>query len=118
VLQDYVDDFPLDAEGRRELAFDREVETAFYNTLPDNLDKLLSRHPLKCPVTFIGGDQSAEMKQVGMDMTRKVTKGRIMMLDAATSSRWKSHSPRLRRLRPHCGTWGTAPKPGLPLSFA
>lgn len=83
VLQDYIDDFPLDAEGRRELAFDREVETAFYNTLPDNLDKLLSRHPLKCPVTFIGGDQSAEMKQVGMDMTRKVTKGRIMMLDGS-----------------------------------
>ena len=83
VLQDYVDDFLEDAEGKRVLAFDRDIETAFYNTLPDNLDKLLARHPIKCPVTFIGGDQSAEMKQVGMDLTLKVTKGRIMMLDGS-----------------------------------
>jgi pimeloyl-ACP methyl ester carboxylesterase len=81
VLQDYVDDFPEDSEGQRWLAFDRDVETAFYNTLPDNLDRLLARHPVKCPVTFIGGDQSAEMKQVGMAMTDKVTRGRTMMLD-------------------------------------
>lgn len=83
VLMDYVDAFAEDAEGKRVLAFDRAVETAFYNTLPDNLDRLLARHPLKCPVTFIGGDQSAEMKQVGMAMTEKVTKGRIMMLDGS-----------------------------------
>ncbi|WP_296508125.1 alpha/beta hydrolase [Rhodoferax sp.] len=81
VLQDYVDEFPEDSEGRRVLAFDRDVETAFYNTLPDNMDRLLARHPVKCPVTFIGGDQSAEMKQVGMDLTHKVSRGRIMMLD-------------------------------------
>lgn len=78
---DYVHDFPEDSEGKRVLAFDRDVETAFYNTLPDNLDRLLARHPLKCPVAFIGGDQSAEMKQVGMDLTNKITKGRNMMLD-------------------------------------
>mgnify|MGYP006192394607 FL=1 len=81
VLMDYVHDFPEDSEGKRVLAFDRDVETAFYNTLPDNLDRLLARHPLKCPVAFIGGDQSAEMKQVGMDLTNKITKGRNMMLD-------------------------------------
>ena len=83
VLQDYVDAFDADEEGKRVLAFDRAIETAFYNTLPDNLDRLLARHPVKCPVTFIGGDQSAEMKQVGMAMTEKVTKGRIMMLDGS-----------------------------------
>jgi pimeloyl-ACP methyl ester carboxylesterase len=81
VLMDYVHDFPEDSDGKRVLAFDRDVETAFYNTLPDNLDRLLARHPLKCPVAFIGGDQSAEMKQVGMDLTNKITKGRNMMLD-------------------------------------
>ena len=83
VLQDYVDAFEEDGEGKRVLAFDRAIETAFYNTLPDNLDRLLARHPVKCPVTFIGGDQSEEMKQVGMAMTEKVTKGRIMMLDGS-----------------------------------
>jgi len=70
-------------EGKQLLSFDRDVETAIYNTLPDNLEGLLKRHPLKCPVAFIGGRQSAEMKQVGMGMTEKVTKGRIMMLDGS-----------------------------------
>lgn len=83
VLMDYVEAFSEDADGKRSLAFDRAIETAFYNTLPDNLDRLLARHPVKCPVTFIGGDESAEMKQVGMTMTEKVTKGRIMMLDGS-----------------------------------
>lgn len=55
--------------GKRVLAFDREVETQIYNTLPDNLDRLIRRHPLKCPVAFIGGIQSLEMQQVGMGMT-------------------------------------------------
>ena len=32
----------------------------------------LRRHPLQCPVAFIGGTESAEMKQVGMAMTHKV----------------------------------------------
>jgi pimeloyl-ACP methyl ester carboxylesterase len=87
VLQDYIEHGTQDATGpdagQRELSFDREVETAIYNTLPHNLEGLLKRHPLKCPAAFIGGRQSAEMKQVGMAMTEKVTKGRIMMLDGS-----------------------------------
>ena len=61
----------------------REVETAIYNTLPDNLDRLIRRHPLKCPVAFIGGIQSLEMQQVGMGLTEKLVKGRVMMLDGS-----------------------------------
>lgn len=57
---------------RRVLDFDREVETAIYNTVPHNLDRLLLRHPLRCPVGFIGGTRSQEMRQVGMTMTRRV----------------------------------------------
>ncbi|MGC1172521.1 alpha/beta hydrolase [Polaromonas sp.] len=87
VLRDYIEHGTHDAHGddskQRLLSFDRDVETAIYNTLPDNLEGLLKRHPLKCPVAFIGGRQSAEMKQVGMAMTEKVTKGRIMMLDGS-----------------------------------
>ena len=83
VLQDYVDSFTEDESGKRWLAFDRAVETAIYDTLPHNLDRLLARHPLQCPVAFIGGDKSAEMKQVGMALTQKVTRGRIMMLDGS-----------------------------------
>lgn len=87
VLQDYVDHGTRDeadsAGTRRVLCFDREVETAIYNTLPDHLDRLLRRHPIKCPVAFIGGRQSVEMRQVGMDMTDRLTRGRKMMLDGS-----------------------------------
>ncbi|EJL80644.1 putative hydrolase or acyltransferase of alpha/beta superfamily [Polaromonas sp. CF318] len=87
VLRDYIAHGTYEGtgedEGKQLLSFDRDVETAIYNTLPDNLEGLLKRHPLKCPVAFIGGRQSAEMKQVGMAMTEKVTKGRIMMLDGS-----------------------------------
>ena len=76
VLRDYIDHGTYDqatAQGsRRVLSFDREVETAIYNTLPHNLDRLLRRHPLQCPVGFVGGSESQEMKQVGMAMTRRL----------------------------------------------
>jgi pimeloyl-ACP methyl ester carboxylesterase len=83
VLEDYIAHGTHDEDGKRVLSFDRAVETAIYNTLPDNLDRLMRRHPLKCPVAFIGGRQSAEMKQVGMAMTEELTRGRQMMLDGS-----------------------------------
>ena len=83
VLRDYVAHCTHDEEGERVLSFDRDVETAIYNTLPDNLDRLLKRHPLRCNVAFIGGRDSEEMKQVGTAMTVQVTGGRMMMLDGS-----------------------------------
>ena len=83
VLMDYVSYGTRDEDGQRVLSFDRQIETDFYNTVPDNLDRLLARHPLKCPVAFIGGRDSQEMQQVGMGMTDKITKGRTMMLDGS-----------------------------------
>lgn len=83
VLQDYVAHGLKDQDGKRVLAFDRDVETAIYNTLPHHLDTLLKRHPLRCPAAFIGGCASQEMKQVGMDMTLRITRGRTMMLDGS-----------------------------------
>ena len=83
VLADYAVHGTRDVDGQRMLAFDRDVETAIYNTLPDNLDRLLKRHPLKCPVAFIGGTRSEEMKQVGMAMTHQLVKGRLMMLEGS-----------------------------------
>lgn len=87
VLRDYIEHGTLDANTpqgpRRVLAFDRDVETAIYNTLPHNLDRLLRRHPLQCPVGFLGGNDSQEMKQVGMAMTHKLVgphPGRLRML--------------------------------------
>ncbi|WP_326543489.1 alpha/beta hydrolase [Pseudorhodoferax sp.] len=94
VLADYIahgtHDEAHEGQTRRVLSFDRDVETAIYNTLPDNLDRLLRRHPIKCPVAFLGGRQSAEMRQVGMAMTSRVVgadgkgdPGRVMLLDGS-----------------------------------
>ena len=57
------------------------METTIYNTLPHNLGSWLSRNPLRCPVAFIGGRSSREMKQVGMDLTQRITQGRISIQD-------------------------------------
>jgi len=83
MLRDYVEHGMQDEDGKRVLSFDRAVETAIYNTLPDNLDRLLKRHPLKCPAAFIGGTHSVEMRQIGMALTERITKGRIMLLDGS-----------------------------------
>lgn len=83
VLRDYMASgiAPDPAHGGVQLAFRREIETRFYNTLPHHLAGVLRRHPPRCPVSFIGGTQSAEMRQVGMATTRRVCKGRIEMLE-------------------------------------
>jgi pimeloyl-ACP methyl ester carboxylesterase len=83
VLDDYITHCTHDKDGERVLSFDRDIETTIYNTLPDNLDQVLRRHPLKCAVGFIGARGSEEMKQVGMSMTVEVTQGRMMMLDGS-----------------------------------
>lgn len=83
VLEDYVAHCTHDEGGKRLLSFDRDIETAIYNTLPDNLDRLLRRHPLQCPVSFIGGLQSEEMKQVGSAFTERIVEGRIAMLQGS-----------------------------------
>jgi len=84
VLSDYVHKaMHAGEDGKWHLDFRREIETAIYNTLPDNLDRLLKRHPLQCPVAFIGGTRSLEMQQVGMTMTKAITGGRRMMLDGS-----------------------------------
>jgi pimeloyl-ACP methyl ester carboxylesterase len=85
VLADYVAfgtrEEVLKDQSQRVLSFEREVETAIYNTLPSNLESMLKTHPVKCPVTFIGGLRSAEMRQVGMTLTQRITQGRVMMLE-------------------------------------
>jgi pimeloyl-ACP methyl ester carboxylesterase len=88
-LRNYIDHGTHEADAadendqRRLLSFDRNIETAIYNTLPDNLDSLLRRQPPHCPVAFIGGRESKEIAQVGMSATIKVTHGRVMMLDGS-----------------------------------
>jgi hypothetical protein len=85
VLQDYVKHGTHDehtAQGtRRVLSFDRDIESAIYNGLPDHLESYFKRHPLQCKAALIGGLQSRELKQVGLDFSRRVTQGRVMKIE-------------------------------------
>lgn len=83
VLHDYIDHGTFVHGDARALAFDRDVETAIYDNLPDNIGRLLRNKPLQCPCAFIGGRQSVEMKRAGMAATLRLTRGRISMLDGS-----------------------------------
>ena len=85
VLADYIacGVEPDPVQGGVRLAFDRAVETRIYNTLPHHFGTLLQRHPPQCPVHFIGGTRSAEVRQVGLATTRALTHGRITWMDGS-----------------------------------
>jgi pimeloyl-ACP methyl ester carboxylesterase len=83
VLRDYVTHGTEARDGRRVLAFDRAVETAIYDGLPHTLERQLKLHPLRCPVHFIGGTDSEELRRVGLALTQRVTRGRISMLEGS-----------------------------------
>jgi pimeloyl-ACP methyl ester carboxylesterase len=81
VLADYVKaGTEADEQGRR-LAFDRQVETDIYNTLPHHMGRLARRYPPACPVAFVGGTISNEVRQVGMAATQRVTQGRVSWIE-------------------------------------
>ena len=65
------------------LAFRREVETRFYNTLPHHMGALFARHPVQAPVAFLGGTQSVECRQVGLAATRAITSGRMVFIEGS-----------------------------------
>ncbi|MBB3193429.1 alpha/beta hydrolase [Roseateles terrae] len=66
VLKDYIDSgFDRLEDGRIKLGFSRDIETRIYNTLPHNLPRILRNHPPRCPVAFIAGTQSEELRQAG-----------------------------------------------------
>lgn len=84
VLQAYVDcGFEERADGKTHLAFSREAETRIYNTLPHHLDALLKRHPPRCPVGFIGGTQSDEMRRAGLAATKALVGDREIWLEGS-----------------------------------
>jgi pimeloyl-ACP methyl ester carboxylesterase len=87
VLDDYVRcAFVPQAPGARgepgwTLAFDRRIEARIYDTLPHHVGALLRRHPLRCPLGFIGGRQSVEVRQGGVELTRRIAGERFEWVD-------------------------------------
>ena len=73
MLSDYID-FAIPqtgANGGRTLAFDRHVEYLIYRTLPHTLGARLARGA-QVPVGFIAGTHSKEVRQVGLELTRRI----------------------------------------------
>ena len=70
-------------ERMHRLAFRREVETAIYNSLPHHMMRVLRAHPLQCPLAFIQGSQSLEVRRVGLAATRRLAHGRISTIEGS-----------------------------------
>ena len=84
VLADYIacGTEPADDGGVR-LSFRREIETRFYNTLPHHFDRVLKRHPPRCPVGFVGGRHSTENRQAGLAVTQAVVGDHWQWIDGS-----------------------------------
>ena len=88
VLHDYIasgtePDPDAAVPGGVRLAFRREIETRIYNTLPHHMGRVLHRHPPRCPVAFLAGTQSAEVRQVGLAATRALVHERLEWLEGS-----------------------------------
>ena len=81
VLRDYVAAGFEDVDGQVQLRFHREVETRIYNTLPHHMPALLRRHPPRCPVAFVAGTRSAEMRQAGTTASRLLAGERFVTIE-------------------------------------
>ncbi|EHR72500.1 putative hydrolase or acyltransferase of alpha/beta superfamily [Burkholderiales bacterium JOSHI_001] len=82
VLADYIRSGMVPAgDGGVALAFDRDIETRIYNTLPHHLGSLLKKHPPRCAVGFVAGTQSVEIRQVGLATTKALVRERLRWLE-------------------------------------
>ncbi len=81
MLDDYLACGTEKRGGKLVLSFDREVETHIYNTLPHHLGALLHRHPPRCPIGFIAGTRSTEIRQGGLGPVRAMAGPRFRWIE-------------------------------------
>jgi pimeloyl-ACP methyl ester carboxylesterase len=82
VLNDYLEVGLVPHPDGVQLRFDREVETAIYNSLPHHMGKLI-RHDFPVPVGFIGANNSEELRQAGVASTRKLVGAHFVMTEGS-----------------------------------
>lgn len=81
VLHDYMAAGLEPTDSGVTLSFDREIETRIYDTVPHSLGRLMHRSPPRCPVAFIGGTESRELRQAGMSGVRMIPNVEIRMME-------------------------------------
>jgi pimeloyl-ACP methyl ester carboxylesterase len=79
-LDDYLDHGLKPHPDGVQLRFDRDVEAAIYSTLPHDMDRAL-RAPFPVPVGFIAGTDSAELRQAGLDATRRLVGANFVTIE-------------------------------------
>ena len=83
VLRDYIASGTEGHGKTHRLSFQRDIETAIYNTLPHHLERLLRAHPLQCAAAFVRGTESNEIRQVGMRATERLAQGRVVAIEGS-----------------------------------
>lgn len=83
VLQDYIAGGFEESGGHTRLCFRRDIETRIYNTLPHHLGTLLRQHPPRCPVGFIAGTQSDELRQGGAAASQALARQHFVWLEGS-----------------------------------
>jgi len=71
VLRDYVEHGTRPHKDGVTLAFDRDIETAVYRTLPHHIGGL-TRRAFPVRVGFVGGADSVECRMAGMEATKRL----------------------------------------------
>jgi len=79
-LDDYLEHGLVPHAEGVQLRFERDVEAAIYSTLPHDMDRVL-RAPFPVPVGFIAGTDSAELRQAGLDGTRRLVGGNLVTIE-------------------------------------
>ena len=80
VLDDYLEHGLAPHPEGVQLRFTREVETEIYRGLPHDMGSVLAgAYPV--PIGFIGGTESVELRQAGLDATRKLVGANFMQID-------------------------------------
>ncbi len=93
VLDDYLRAGFEEREGRVRLAFEPEVETRIYDTLPHDLARTLRRHPVSCPVGFVAGTRSEEMRQGGTALAQRLAGARFRWIEGTHLYPMESPAP-------------------------
>ena len=79
-FNDYLDAGLIETPSSASLAFERERETKIYRTLPHHLHRL-TRNGAPCPIGFIGGTRSTELRLAGRRETRRLVGSHFKMIE-------------------------------------